>query len=277
MSDTGYKGKLPDDMWEAARVIWENTPSMSDRDLLTRLQELYDDKAPKTHSAITRRRNKEKWVKKTKITHHSSTKKQAPRKKPSTKKEENTSQSLDNTGENNKENDSENQAPPGTTLTVWQEVEEKVIKEATKLALSIEEKAQIIMKHRKRLAHLGELQENTIGVVNSLYGLDPKFDGDEIVQTIQIAETLSKTLKQLTDSQKVIAEQEMPLSGITPDDFHQSESEKRQASIEAMAGIAEQERMNRQAKLPALMARLKELENMDLNDIDEVVDIEEDE
>lgn len=278
MTDTGYKGKLPDGMWEAARVIWENTPSLTDRDLLVRMQELYGEQAPKTHSTIFKRRNKEKWVKKNLTDGNTGETGKETTKKPGNKKSSHPSPTHINNKETEQETENAKGNKPGNELTVWQEVEEKVKREAIKLALSIEEKAEIIFKHRKRLAQLGELQENTIGVVNSLHGLDPKLDGDEIVQTIQIAETLSKTLKQLTDSQKVIAEQEMPLSGITPDDFHQSESEKRQASIEALAGIAEQERMNRQAKLPELMARLHEIENMDLNDLDnEVLDIDDEE
>lgn len=256
-------------MWEGARVIWENTPSMSDRDLLARLQEVYGDKAPKTHSAITRRRNKEKWVKKSSTRAKSSTTSRHQKKFPSTKKSDDDPETLDNTDKNNKETQSTKQAPAGTTLTVWQETEEKILKEVERLTLDAEQKKAIILKHRKRLRQLGELQDSTIDTVNTLYGLDPKHNGDEIVQTITIAEVLSKTLKQLTDSQKTIAEQELPLCGITPEDFSQSEQEKRMQSLEALSYIDEEQRVMRQAKQLEMRERLKEFEAMQLEGIDE--------
>ena len=52
-------------MWEAARVLWENTHGMTDRDVHDRLVELYPDEAPKNHSSVARRRQKEKWQRKT--------------------------------------------------------------------------------------------------------------------------------------------------------------------------------------------------------------------
>ena len=59
------KKELPPDMWEAARVLWENTQGMTDRDVHDRLVELYPDEAPKNHSSVARRRQKEKWQRKT--------------------------------------------------------------------------------------------------------------------------------------------------------------------------------------------------------------------
>lgn len=269
-------GKLSDGMWEAARAIWENTVKISDEDLRERLFEVYGENAPKSTGTISKRRKKENWVKKSLVGvsdfGSESGSKQEVKKNNGSKNTPNSPP----TPENNKEESEEVGSKTGSEIIVWQEVEEKVKREAIKLAMSTEQKAQLVIKHRRRLFQLGELQENTLGVVNSLSGLKPKLDGEEIIQTIAIAEVLSKTLKQLTDSQKTIAEQELPLCGIKPEDFHQSEAEKRMQSIAALSGIDEAERQRRKAKTPELMARLKEIESLNLDDVG-MPDIEDEE
>ena len=269
-------GKLSDGMWEAARAIWENTVKISDEDLRERLFEVYGENAPKSTGTISKRRKKENWVKKSLVGGSDfgseSGSKQEVKKNNGSKNTPNSPP----TPENNKEESEEVGSKTGSEIIVWQEVEEKVKREVIKLAMSTEQKAQLVIKHRRRLFQLGELQENTLGVVNSLSGLKPKLDGEEIIQTIAIAEVLSKTLKQLTDSQKTIAEQELPLCGIKPEDFHQSEAEKRMQSIAALSGIDEAERQRRKAKTPELMARLKEIESLNLDDVG-MPDIEDEE
>ena len=51
-----------EEMWQAAKVMWEST-TMTDRELLEKLVEIYGDEAPNSHTTIGRRRKKENWKK----------------------------------------------------------------------------------------------------------------------------------------------------------------------------------------------------------------------
>lgn len=93
---------------------------------------------------------------------------------------------------------------------------------------------------------MGELLENTVDTIDILHSLDAETDGETIQRVIVVSETLSRTLNQLTNSQKVIAEQEFVVCGITVDDFKESEHDKRQASLEALAGLNESASMQRE-------------------------------
>lgn len=52
-----------DDVWKVARFIWENTDKITDRDLVKQLEESHGEYAPKSSGSISKRRNKEGWVK----------------------------------------------------------------------------------------------------------------------------------------------------------------------------------------------------------------------
>lgn len=251
------------DVWETARTIWENS-HISYADLLDKLVELFGDDAPKSKGTISKRAKKEHW-KKRKI---------MPKSKKSGGKNGNGGNDVcqngnvlsENVKKSSKNNNVEigNGGNDGNDLTVWQETQQKIHQEAEKLVLSAKQKSAIIFKHRKRVRDLGRLQDGTVAVLDTLHALDPELDGEMIARTITIAETLSRTTKQLSDTQKVLFEQEMIASGITLDDFKQSEQERRLESLQMLEGIHEEERLARERQLPMLQKRLAEFERLEL-------------
>lgn len=231
---------IASEVWETARTIWENTPDISYSELVEKLIEIFgEENAPASKSAVATKAKKENWKKKSKL-------KKTERKKERTQSFE------------NKDNKGNNKVIPVAVLNAKTKIE----REMDSLVLNAEQKRKIIQKHRKRLEQLGDLQDSTIDTVNMLHGLDPELDGEKIQKVIVISETLSRTLNQLTASQKMIAEQEFVVCGITVDDFKESEQQKRMATFEALEQLDEMERVKRQQINQELKQRLREFELM---------------
>ncbi len=47
-----------DDVWAAAKLIWENTAKISDRDLIEQLTISFGELAPKSNGTISKRRKR---------------------------------------------------------------------------------------------------------------------------------------------------------------------------------------------------------------------------
>lgn len=153
-----------------------------------------------------------------------------------------------------------------------QDTKHKIQKHMDSVVADVATKKNIILKHRRRLATLGELQESAMEELSGIYGLDIEKDSDIIKQKLLMSKSLSDILGTFGALQKIVAEQEFAVYQITPDDFGPSEADKRAKSLEMLGIIDEQERQARHDKLPQLMARLKELENANLDNF--VVDID---
>lgn len=273
MASEGY-GKLPDDVWEAAKVIWENSATISDRELLARLQEIFGEKAPKSSGTISKRRKSEKWEK-NKILGGSAKEagKEAPNKnaeatkKNGSKKKQNESQNPTNTKDDNKEADAESvEAHGSTNVILWQQTQERIYAQAEKLILDNQQKTDIIIKHRKRIRQAGELWETNAKLLQALKGLNPNEDGETIKQILVSAESISRTLTALTMSQKVLFEQEMLVCGIKWEDFEMSEQDRRMEGMKALEGIYEEAQRKRDELQQAMQKRLPEFENLTLDD-----------
>lgn len=265
-----------DDVWEAARIIWENTPKISDRELLERLIETFGKRAPTSHTTIGRKRKSQKWVKKAGL--------DAPKKDTETKKKRTKNapkaratkaQNNNNTSKNNKEHDSapsqENKsdnAPKQGALILWQHTEDKIKAEAERIILDAKEKAKIVLKHRRRISQLGALQETVLDTLNNLQHLDPEFDGEKVAQVLGISDASARVLRALTDSQESIFKQEMTVCGITMADFEMSEQDRRMAGLAALEGIADEEAQMRQTLKAELTERLAQIEIMTLDDVE---------
>lgn len=265
-----------DDVWEAARIIWENTPKISDRELLERLIETFGKRAPTSHTTIGRKRKSQKWVKKAGL--------DAPKKDTQTKKKRTKNapkaratkaQNNNNTSKNNKEHDNapsqENKsdnAPKQGALILWQHTEDKIKTEAERIILDAKEKAKIVLKHRRRISQLGALQETVLDTLNNLQHLDPEFDGEKVAQVLGISDASARVLRALTDSQESIFKQEMTVCGITMADFEMSEQDRRMAGLAALEGIADEEAQMRQTLKAELTERLAQIEIMTLDDVE---------
>lgn len=239
---------ISDDVWQTAQTIWENTPVITWRELAEKLATLFEGETP-SYSAINRRAKKYNWQK-TAIPKGNKRNKQ---KKNATDDETNLPQSL----ENNKEEQNAT-----SIILATENTQQKIYAELDSLVLTAQEKKEIIIKHRKRWQALGELHDNTIDTINTLHSLDVDKDGDTIQRVIVVSETLSRTLQQLSNSQKVISEHEFAVCGITVDDFKESEHDKRQASLETLAGINELATVKRAELENAMLERLSRFEKM---------------
>lgn len=269
-----------DDVWEAARIIWENTPKISDRELLERLIETFGERAPKAHTAIYKRRKKENWQKNETVSTGTEAETKGTdegTKTPSgNKKPKNTSQSLEKSSENNKGTDEGTSSRGGNTgnnsinqsLILWQHTEQKIKAEAERIILDAKEKAKIVLKHRRRIGQLGALQETVLDTLNNLQHLDPEFDGEKVAQVLGISDASARVLRALTDSQESIFKQEMTVCGITMADFEMSEQDRRMAGLAALEGIADEEAQMRQTLKAELTERLAQIETMTLDDVD---------
>ena len=268
--------KLPDDVWEGARIIWESTQKITDRELLAQLQEIYGDKAPKSHTAIGRRRKN--WAKNNFGDGDIGAPKTHQAKKPRTKNAPRNKNNAPKMHQNNKEHlDAPNKddAPKmnqNTGLVVWAKTEQRIHAAAEKLILDKQEKAKIILKQRRRIKKLGELQDTILDTINnSLRGFDQDEDGEKIAKPdSSMASTMraARVLSTLTTSQKSLYEQEMTVCGIKKDDFEISDQERRMQSLKLLDGIDEEERRARDEKLPELMERLRLFESMSVDDLD---------
>ncbi len=244
---------VSNEVWEMARAIYENTPNISLTDLLDRLKEMFGDDAPKSKSTLSRKIKKESWQVKTGI--EVVTDEEIKKKNKQAKKK--PKQEL-----LPKANDRE--------LQVFEKVkqaEQKIEQELNNLTLTAQQRAEIIVKHRNRLQSLGTYQDYilTLACNISNYDIDSdsEKDGDSIRKILIMSKEMSSTLNQLTSAQKLIAEQEFALCGITADDFTQSEQERRLGALSLLDGIADEEREARHRLKGQLMERLEWIEDLE--------------
>ncbi|WP_352309063.1 hypothetical protein [Psychrobacter sp. W2-37-MNA-CIBAN-0211] len=245
-----------DDVWAAAKLIWENTAKISDRDLIEQLTISFGELAPKSNGTISKRRKKEDWEKSKDV-------KQANAKRARQKLEPKQAEST----ENRNQNDSVLKVVPSTTnraqiLEPSPHLEPKspTLTEITDtIIMNEKQRAAIIIKSRKRVAQVGELTDEGLKVALSVIQHMDSEDGEQIQKAIVISDALATTVDKLSRSIKLIAEIEMPLCGITPDDFTQSDRERRMGALDSFGNISEEEDAARALKQPLLMARLARL------------------
>ena len=152
-------------------------------------------------------------------------------------------------------------------------------------------RATIIQKYRRRYKKLGELFDQTLDITLSIkeladdvtraeeaalignYGAkfeigentkaEPSNEVEVAAQRVQKAMVLSRSLTDTTASLaaalKMISEVDMPMLGITADDFKQSEQDRRLGALAALGDIDDKEREARARLVPELHARLLEI------------------
>lgn len=295
---------LPTDIWEAARLIWENTAIITDRELIDQLSDAFGDEAPKSSGTISKRRKKEAWkkhslVKLLKIgseTVKTAAKGEAGRagsKKSRKQKAQNNSLIPSKT---NKAQNMESSAIEEARNAVIGDISESVIVNAA-------DRAKVIQKYRRRYHNLGGLFDQALDItlsipdlveaanqveadamneVNANYGANfeigensEKKDGDvdavtevelanqKVKQAMVLSKSLTDTVTSLAVALKMISEVDMPMLGITADDFKQSEQDRRLGALASLGDIDEKQRQARNSKLPELHARLLELEQVE--------------
>lgn len=282
---------LKDEIWAAAKFIWENTPEITDRELVDQLQASYGIDAPKSGGTISKRRNKESWSKQSLV-------------KPARSSSQTESRGDGIKPKRNQESQNKNLIPSKTNKAQNTEsdaelesAESRIGGIAESVVIDAQGRAALINKTRRRFVNLGKLFDQALSITLSIsdladeadkaeqdaltgnYGADfeigenkdePSNDAEAAGQKVQKAMVLSKALTDTTTSLamalKMISEVEMPLCGITADDFKQSDQDRRLGALAALGDIDAKEREARSRLTPALHERLRELEAVEASD-----------
>lgn len=276
---------LPDDVWEAAQLIWENTPKITDSEIIEQLTVAFGDDAPKSTGTVSKRRSKYKWKKNTLA---AATKRQAKQSESGNKNRNNrNNKSRNNSNIPSKTNKAQNRNN-STALEAKNGIIDDIF---DNVVIDAKGRAAIIQKYRRRYKNLGDLFDQALDITLSIkdladdvtraeeaalignYGAnfeigenadaEPSSEVEIAAQRVQKAMVLSKSLTDTTTSLaialKAISEVDMPMLGITADDFKQSEQDRRLGALAALGNIDEKERQAREQKLPELHARLNEI------------------
>lgn len=248
-----------DEVWASARFIWENTPNITDRELIEQLKTGYGNAAPKSSGTISKRRKKENWDKNSLV----QTSKQdmdleanSDGSKPEWKQKPQNNHLI--SSKTNKAQNLESDTELEAAGSKIEGIVESVVIDA-------QGRAKIIKNTRRRFDNLGQLFDQALTAALSLQGYanaaseDPEA-GEQVQKALLLSESLSDTVGNLAKSLKIIAEVEMPLCGITADDFKQSDQDRRLNALAALGNIHEQEQAARERLIPQLHARLLEIE-----------------
>ena len=248
-----------DEVWASARFIWENTPNITDRELIEQLNTGYGNAAPKSSGTISKRRKKENWVKNSLV---QTSKKDMDLEANSDGSKPEWKQKPQNThlipSKTNKAENLESDTELEAAGSKIEGIVESVVIDA-------QGRAKIIKNTRRRFDNLGQLFDQALTVALSLQGYadaaseDPEA-GEQVQKALLLSESLSSTVGNLAKSLKIIAEVEMPLCGITADDFKQSDQDRRLNALAALGDIHEQEEAARARLIPQLHARLLGIE-----------------
>lgn len=247
------------EVWASARFIWENTPHITDRELIEQLKTGYGNAAPKSSGTISKRRKKENWIKNSLV--QTSKKVMSLETNSDGSKPEWKQNSQNNSLISSKTNKAEN-LESDTELEAAGSKIEGIVKD---VVIDAQGRAKIIKNTRRRFDNLGQLFDQALTAALSLQGYaeaaNKNPDADEQVKkALLLSESLADTVGNLAKSLKIIAEIEMPLCGITAEDFKQSDQDRRLNALTALGDIHAQEQAARERLIPELHARLLEIE-----------------
>lgn len=256
------KSNIPDKVWDMARLIWENTPEISYAEVLDQLQMTFGDAAPKSKSTLTKKIRQGEWTKKAVV---KTQKDPASDTRTEKVREQRPLDSKNDPGKNNREKKAANSIDART-------IERGIEEISNNLIMSAEQRAKIIIKHRKSISKLGVLKDRVIDLALEL--MDTDFDmpdpiqieggereddaaANAVTKRMAVLDVTSQALARLTAAQKTTAEVEFPLCGISPDDFQQSEQQRRLDALETLDGIDDEERRMRDKLSQELHERLQ--------------------
>ena len=251
-----------DEVWASARFIWENTPNITDRELIEQLKTGYGNASPKSSGTISKRRKKENWYRNNLVQNckkDMDLEVNSDRSKLKWKQKQQNNHSI--SSKTNKAQNIESDMKLEAAGSKIEEIVESVV-------VDTQGRAKIIKDTRRRFNNLGKIFDQALTAALSLQGHanaasdDPKVN-EQVQRALLLSESLSDTVGSLAKSLKIIAEVEMPLCGITADDFKQSDKERRLGALAALGTINEQEQAERARSMPQLYARLSELEELD--------------
>ncbi|WP_199506850.1 MULTISPECIES: hypothetical protein [unclassified Psychrobacter] len=262
------------EVWDSARFIWENTDDISDRELIERLQDAFGDAAPKSTGTISKRRKKEDWQKNNLLDSNQEAKKEA-RKGGSTQKRK------QNRSSDGLLPEKDNKVGKMEAVPILEAGKQAIEQISTSVVKTVEDKAILINSHRRNWRQLSQLHDSVTNLASEVLKAaltEPQWDmgdglltkeeaeriatmqeeeADELKKKMAVLNLMGGTLQALVFTSKAISEVELPLNGITPEDFTESDTARRQKNLEKLDGINEEqnalrEEAQRKMKLRAL-------------------------
>lgn len=276
-----------DEIWAAAKLIWENTPKITDLEMVEQLQAAYGESAPKSGGSISKRRRKESWTKQSLVkSARNGLKTEGEGEGIKKKRNQKTQNKIPIPSKTNKAQKRELGRELELPTSKIDEITDNVVIDA-------KGRAAIIAKTRRRYGNLGQLFDQALGITLSIpdladeadrieqealagdYGAnfeigendkkEPIAEVEAAAQRLQKAMVLSKSLTETTTSLamalKTMSEVEMPLCGITADDFKQSDQDRRLGALAALGDIDQKEREARERLKPILEERLRRIKD----------------
>ena len=214
----------------------------------------FGELAPKSNGTISKRRKKEDWQKASVL------KPKRARRKVEPKQAENAEKWNQNDPKTKVVPSATNRAQNVEPVANLEPKKSVIVENNDSVIMTDKQRAAIIIKSRNRLDKVGVLSDHGIRIALSVLDHIETGDGEEIQKAIVVSDALATTVDKLARSIKLIAEVEMPMCGITPDDFTQSDRDRRIGSLNQFGNINEEEDAARAEKQPLLMARLARLQ-----------------
>jgi hypothetical protein len=252
---------LPDDVWESAKMLWENTPEITYDEIIDILQPIHGDSAPKSKGSISKRKSKERWVKRNplKMPRKEETKGNKAAKTSGNRRKSGNLSAQEITNVSTKTNKAQKREISPIQETLNGKLEQII----DTVVLSAKDRAATIVKHRKRWKAQGNIQDNVVtlalGLLDDLEDINA--DPETIQKKIAVINILANTLDVTTRAGKIISEVELPLCGITPEDFKQSEQERRLGALESLGNISQEETVARERLTAELQDRMRWIED----------------
>lgn len=274
---------LPEDMWAAARLIWENTIKITDAELIEQLEVKFKDNIPKSTGTISKRRSKEKWTKNTLA--------EAGKRVEAQEADTPTGNNFGGKKKNiprktNKAQKMEKSADQEERKGIIDGIMDDVV-------LDAKGRASIIHKYRRRYLKVGELFDQAIDITASikdqadevdqfqeeLYGgkfeigengaiaeeIQKKAEQamDRVQKTMLLSKRLTDTAVSLAMGLKMLSEVDMPMCGITAEDFKESAQDRRLGALALLGDIDKKEKEARDRLVPELHDQLRAIEEIE--------------
>ena len=289
---------LPDEVWEAARLIWENTTKITDNDLIEQLAAKFGDDAPRSNGAVSKRRKNEGWVK----NNLEAAKKRVAKRQVGAGKNSNPRKK--NTEKNGKFPSKTNKAQNTEKKLTLEEKKHAIETVIDDVVLDAKGRAKIIQKYRKRYVRAGDVFDQALDITLEIksksheveqaqidllalsdsdsYGADfeigensASFDKqleraqnrldlatESLQKSMVLSKVLTDTANNLATGLKSLSEVDLTMCGVTAEDFKESDQARRLGMLSLLDGISEKENKERIESRDELYERLKEFEAM---------------
>ncbi|WP_010197067.1 hypothetical protein [Psychrobacter sp. PAMC 21119] len=280
---------LPDDMWAAARLIWENTIKITDAELIEQLEVKFKDDVPKSTGTISKRRKKEEWAKNTlaeagkRVAEQSIT---APvgnnfgGKRKNIPPKTNKAQKVEKSGDQEERKGiidgimNEVVLDAKGRASIIHKYRRRYVKagelfdQALEVTLSIKEQADEVDQLRDALleeadSHASDFEIGENGKITEELEKKTQLAMEKVQKSMVLSKALTDTALSLATGLKMLSEVDMPMCGITAEDFKESAQDRRLGALALLGDIDKKEKEARDRLVPELHDQLRAIEEIE--------------